>query len=228
MVVKQSASFTVELVNALTKEPFIEHSGSDGKIYVEVEPEADYFIKISSSVDPKVQKLVVGIEIDGNDIGYDTYLHPYKNCTLWEGYYERKGGKVSETSFKFAKKTKSHDESSINECGNQLLMGRIVVTFWGAVQDGISVPNDIETSLGANAFQITSKSVETAKGSIVNDMNEVNPNYRDKPDYSYKRGKLLEKNRIGLLLCSRFDYQQNLTQAASLGDASFNVVVRGK
>jgi len=176
-------AYRVELVDALTKKPFIEHTGSDGKVYVEVEPEADYFIKISSSVDPNIHKILAVIEIDGNCVGYMAHLWKYKNCTLWEGYCEIKNGEITELSLKFSKASKQKEKKSIDGCDIKLLMGKIVVTFSDAVPNGIRVGEDIETNLDPNEIELTSKSVETVKGSIVNDMNEVHPNYTDEEQY---------------------------------------------
>jgi len=185
-------AYSVELVDALTKQPFIEHTGSDGKVYVEVEPEADYFIKISSSVDPNIHKVLVGIEIDGNDIGYTSKLWAYKDCTLWEGHFERKNGENTELCLKFAKASK--DKNSKDGCDIQLLMGKLIVTFSDAVPNGLRVGEDFETNLDPSEIKLTSKSVYTAKGSIVNDMNEGHPNYTDEDSKtSYISGKVREE-----------------------------------
>jgi len=199
MVLKSSCAsykvaYRVELVDALTKQPFIEHTGSDGKVYVEVEPEADYFIKISSSVDPNIHKVLVDIEIDGNAIGCSINLWAYKDCTLWEGYYEQKNGEITELSLKFSKASKQKEKKSIDGCGIQLLMGKIVVTFSDAVPNGFDKGKDFETNLDPNEIELTSKSVETAKGSVVNDMNEEHPNYTDEDSKTrYISGKVREE-----------------------------------
>lgn len=39
--------FTVEIIDAYTKQAFKEHNDTnDGKIYAEVEPDAEYFIRV--------------------------------------------------------------------------------------------------------------------------------------------------------------------------------------
>jgi hypothetical protein len=53
----RKSSFTVELVNAETKETFKEHSHTDGSYYVEVEPDAEYWIRISSHRKDDIKKV---------------------------------------------------------------------------------------------------------------------------------------------------------------------------
>ena len=53
--------FTVELVNAETKRPFKEHQIPDGRIYIEVEPDAGYFIRLATDCKREV---IGAVEVD--------------------------------------------------------------------------------------------------------------------------------------------------------------------
>ena len=72
-----AGKFKVEVVYAETKIPFKEHTATtDGDTYVEVEPDAEYFVDIESkSEDP----VVAYIRIDGKDLGYNVTLRKKQN-----------------------------------------------------------------------------------------------------------------------------------------------------
>jgi hypothetical protein len=64
-MVKQGR-FTVELVSADSKVKFQQHT-KDGKTYVEVEPEAEYFVRVAAEPAPLVRGR---IDVDGKSLGY--------------------------------------------------------------------------------------------------------------------------------------------------------------
>uniref|UniRef100_A0A6U5L181 Uncharacterized protein n=1 Tax=Corethron hystrix TaxID=216773 RepID=A0A6U5L181_9STRA len=127
MVTAEGEIFKVELVNANTGESFKQHIASDGEIYVEVEPNMEYFVKVSASDDPKERKITADIEIDGKKLWYRTYLWTMKNNTAHLGYSSMENGKHCDLSLKFAKVSNSGQQSF--DCIPQLLMGQIVVSF---------------------------------------------------------------------------------------------------
>lgn len=75
----QQGAFKVELVDAITKDPFIEHKRDDGSIYVEAEPKAEYLIsiqktRVSQSCAPH---LVVHYYVDGKLLdSHDSFSKP--------------------------------------------------------------------------------------------------------------------------------------------------------
>ncbi len=74
--------FTLELISATAKTPFKEHEGKDGKMYAEVEPDVEYFIRIGSK-DPR--PLSMKLFVDGKSLGYITSMdqHSEGTCGLW-------------------------------------------------------------------------------------------------------------------------------------------------
>jgi len=67
----RSGKFSLEIIDATTKKPFKEHFGLDGKTYAEVEPEIEYFLRISSN-DPR--QVCVTLDVDGKNLGYASAL----------------------------------------------------------------------------------------------------------------------------------------------------------
>ena len=65
----QKGDFTVEIVNAETKEPFREHTGPapSYETYVEVEPDLEYYIKVTGL---KTRKAYALVEVDKVSVGY--------------------------------------------------------------------------------------------------------------------------------------------------------------
>jgi hypothetical protein len=64
--------FTVELVSADSKVKFQQHT-KDGKTYVEVEPEAEYFVRVAAEPAPRVSGR---IDVDGKSLGYKLLFQP--------------------------------------------------------------------------------------------------------------------------------------------------------
>ena len=63
--------FKVQLVDAVTKEPFKEHTGDDGQFYAETEPDSESFIQVEV-LEGKTNKTKYCFEfdVDGTDLGY--------------------------------------------------------------------------------------------------------------------------------------------------------------
>eukprot|EP00587_Corethron_hystrix_P007842 CAMPEP_0113316382 /NCGR_PEP_ID=MMETSP0010_2-20120614/11679_1 /TAXON_ID=216773 ORGANISM="Corethron hystrix, Strain 308" /NCGR_SAMPLE_ID=MMETSP0010_2 /ASSEMBLY_ACC=CAM_ASM_000155 /LENGTH=268 /DNA_ID=CAMNT_0000173085 /DNA_START=5 /DNA_END=812 /DNA_ORIENTATION=- /assembly_acc=CAM_ASM_000155 len=185
-MVNKTTSFSVQLIDADTRVPFKEHTGNDGKIYVEVEPEKEYFIKASSSLDPKKTKVRVTCAVDEEELGYYNCLWQYSKNTVYNGYAARKNGKTIETSLKFAKTKVCRDPNS--DLISQLLMGKVAVTFSEAIPDGKDDVNDFETNLSEENVAPSSKGVHTKK---VNDLDTYLEGEAD--DITYKEGTCLAK-----------------------------------
>ena len=80
MVVR--SGFQVQLVDAKTMTPFKEHE-KDGKIYVEAEPDAEYFIGIRR-ISPAGHPVILSYySVDGHCLGYRQphRRHPSKHST---------------------------------------------------------------------------------------------------------------------------------------------------
>ena len=110
-MVKQDG-IEVELVEAVTRQPFKEHqNGKDGLTYFEVEPDAEYFIRIDSRGISR--KLLAAVSIDGKVLdGVDTLL----DSEIFVGLRKNLDKFTSVTkSFKFMRRTsqESSDASSL-------------------------------------------------------------------------------------------------------------------
>jgi hypothetical protein len=68
----KNGSLTVQLIQAKTRKPFQEHTAPDGKVYAEVEPGEDYYIRLKHEVGakkayPTPQYIDCSLEIDGKE-----------------------------------------------------------------------------------------------------------------------------------------------------------------
>jgi hypothetical protein len=59
-------SFTVEIIDACTNIALYEHSRADGRVFVEVEPNAEYFIRVKSSYHGTI---LLTYEVGGQGLG---------------------------------------------------------------------------------------------------------------------------------------------------------------
>lgn len=92
--------FTLQLINAETKEPFMEHEGSgddEGEHYCEIEPGMEYFVKVESNR----ESTAIEIEIDGKDLGYGVF-HWDAPSSSQLGLWNVERGMSTQTAFKFA------------------------------------------------------------------------------------------------------------------------------
>eukprot|EP00550_Attheya_septentrionalis_P011143 CAMPEP_0198303834 /NCGR_PEP_ID=MMETSP1449-20131203/57089_1 /TAXON_ID=420275 /ORGANISM="Attheya septentrionalis, Strain CCMP2084" /LENGTH=480 /DNA_ID=CAMNT_0044006341 /DNA_START=27 /DNA_END=1472 /DNA_ORIENTATION=+ len=100
--------FTLEIINAETNEPFKEHTcPTTGKTYVEVEPDAEYFMQLSHD---RNAMLIGRCAIDGENLGYQISLFakgPHKG-----GLWRQVGGKTTMTALKFSKTSSLQQNSA--------------------------------------------------------------------------------------------------------------------
>jgi len=89
--------FTLELVQADTKEAFKEHTGPapNNHVYAEVEPDVEYFIRAGSSVGG----VQVELTVDGVHLGYRQYFSIPNS--EYGGSWERKNGMQKMTALCF-------------------------------------------------------------------------------------------------------------------------------
>jgi hypothetical protein len=68
--------FDVRLVDAFTNNPFPMHQGLDGEVYVEAEPDAEYFVVVRKVQTSSTKVVIVYHEVDGKKIpGSTTFYH---------------------------------------------------------------------------------------------------------------------------------------------------------
>jgi len=139
----QQGDFTVQLVDAETKVPFKEHY-KDDKVYVEVEPDIDYFIsmKKTGKSDPGCSKCYFGI--DNRNLGY---YRRYNNECVYDspsfcGLLQYENGVSTHNALKFVKPPINDDGSSTS----RLLMGKIELKVYEGIFDGYKQPRNSSRS----------------------------------------------------------------------------------
>ena len=112
----KAGGYTVELVTADTKEPFKEHTASDGQIFAEVEPDMDYFISASSNI----RGVRFAFHVDGVDLGYSSMMLKSR----YYGHRERRDGKDTMTALHFNKTREAQGEKP------DMLTGKVEVKVY--------------------------------------------------------------------------------------------------
>jgi hypothetical protein len=96
----QQGNFKLEVVYADSKVPFKEHLDAiKGKTYAEVEPDIDYFIRVTNH---GARKVVIKFTVDGNDLGFKQSLKGNGHSTF-VGLFQRENGYSHETGLRFNK-----------------------------------------------------------------------------------------------------------------------------
>ena len=182
--------FEVEVVNAETKKSFKKHIASDGRTYIEVEPDAQYFIELKVV---STKKVVAHVVVDGVSTGY---LNLLSNLEAYFGQFQDKDGELTTTAFKFKKIIGS--VSAVTP-----FIGKIEVVFHSAKILEERVPPE---RLSGNSQlkdpelteDVMEKSVYTTKGDVlVNRVQE--PNYLTR---FFSKGEVLHKKE--LYYCTAF------------------------
>jgi len=166
-MVKKGA-FTLELLNVETDEAFHEHTAQDGETYVEVEPDSEYFIRVTKCIEGVV---VVKIFVDGKYLGYRGFM---KQQIDKYGLWTCKNLTSSNRALKFCKAinarrseqaTKSNNDSSSFGYG-----GTVEVRFIEAISNGFKKRKDSGTAWRPKVTvsgEMHSKRVKTNAGTSV-------------------------------------------------------------
>jgi hypothetical protein len=119
----QKGDFTVEIVNADTKEPFLEHKGPapNYETFVEVEPDMEYYIKVTGV---NLVKAYVHVEVDKVSVGYAETISNHI-CPRFVGCRTSSGDIVA---FLFAKTHvfTGNQEDAVQRCWT----GTVKATFY--------------------------------------------------------------------------------------------------
>ena len=136
----QRGDFSVELIDAKTKEIFKEHSGfmeEDGvanpiekhsvDAFVEIEPESEYFLRVAND---SSSTIICNIQVDGSDLGYEFCLGPneYDDKGIWK----LENGKSQHTALKVHKVLSS--TNAVTESKSEI--GVISVDFYEYIDGG--------------------------------------------------------------------------------------------
>jgi hypothetical protein len=125
--------FTLEVVNADTKNAFQEHSKEGGKVYAEVEPEIEYFIQLSSDA---WEPVYVDLKVDGTYIEKGRRLDPGSSRRM--GIWKKEDDEFVELALMF-------DVAPIHERGSrttapEFWTGVIEARFFGDPKFKMSEP----------------------------------------------------------------------------------------
>jgi len=168
------AGFTLEIINAETNEPFKEHTcPTTGKTYVEVEPDAEYFLQLSQDRKPMLLGMYA---IDGEHLGYQISLFaegPHILC----GLLRLCGGKTNMTALKFSK-TSSLQQNSAERTRPLPWTGIIKASYYeainpiekfGGLPDYTSTwsGGNVECARGDGSGLIGKKGVKSQSGNII-------------------------------------------------------------
>jgi hypothetical protein len=125
--------FSVELVEAETKKPFKEHR-KDGKYYVEVEPDIEYYIHLQRVV-PTQGTVRCEFKVDDQDLGYNVLF--YKENGTDSGYYGV--WKLQDCISTFTALKVMQPKRQLNDSFDKtplLLMGKVQVLLYEGISDG--------------------------------------------------------------------------------------------
>lgn len=149
----QKGNFFVQLIEAKSKEPFLEHKGVgdsndthyvDG--FVEIEPGSEYFIRVANDSSDIV---ICNVVIDGSDLGYEFCLGPseYDDKGLWK----LENGKSQHTALKVHKVLSS--ANTVADANSDI--GVITVDFFEYIEgEGTEVAQEFQSKWnGDNAIE---------------------------------------------------------------------------
>ena len=145
----RKGKFHLRLVPADANNPFLEHTRSDGKVFAEVEPNVEYWVQVKSD-DPR--KVIATFEIDGKDLGYETYFNHCGHRSKWHdrGLWNRQDAQDSFTALKFNNLFRRRDlnntqhESTKDNDGHWT--GTVKVTFYEYIElDGYYQQGDFQS-----------------------------------------------------------------------------------
>jgi hypothetical protein len=144
----------VQLVYADSKILFKEHQ-KEGKIYVEAEPDAEYYIAIQR-IDLDRPPVIVGsICIDGKDLGYNFSIPSASRATFYCGLFSRINGDAQHVALQFTKPSPAQPNKGYT--GNT---GTITVILYEGKLDGYTRMADFTPSVDldptVNTSSITS------------------------------------------------------------------------
>lgn len=167
----QQGDFVVQLVDAETKQPFKEHTTEDGKVYVEVEPDAEYFISVQKVGTSHPGASYLKFVIDEKEMKYFLARsgHKVEASPSLCGLLRIENGTSFHNALKFEKPNVQEGKG-----GSNLLMGKVEVKIHDGVFQGYQVKDEgysFSTSIATadvgkqHASVATKKSLRTGEGS---------------------------------------------------------------
>ena len=155
MVVR--SGFEIQLVSADTKIPFKEHE-KDGKVYVEAEPDAEYYISIRRVDDTGPQCVVSYYYIDGNFLAYQTNHTRIAFEPAYHGIWSRQNGIHKHVALQFAKPNVA--KSGVAYTSG---MGKVEAKLFIGQYYGNDVGDDYKTSFEPSQVELANSSTSKKK-----------------------------------------------------------------
>jgi hypothetical protein len=156
----QSQDFKFELVYADTKMPFKEHT-KDGKIFVEVEPDVEYFISIQQTGTSRGGATISTFSVDGTDLHFHHINSNGKDQPSYEGIWSRENGVTTTKALKFTKPLTSQDGTNVHR---GLLMGKVEIKMYEGILNGYKGhQKDFTSTFTATAVDLNQSGVAKKK-----------------------------------------------------------------
>jgi hypothetical protein len=194
----QQGDFSVHLVDAETLHPFQEHSTfSNGthRHYVEVEPNAEYFIQVQSHRPSEHdQSFLCTFEVDSHDLGIQKRLHGQR--ISYAGIWNRTGLTSTFRALQVktadqTTKSSPSDNNNNNESDDHFWIGSVQVQFYEAIVKGVETVKDHKSLWkAAKASSCSIKGKKAVASSSGTKIREKKIHKRRRTRYS--PGKLLE------------------------------------
>jgi hypothetical protein len=195
MVVR--SGFEVQLVYADSKTPLKEFE-KDGKIYVEAEPDAEYFISIRRIDRSGPPTIISYYYIDGSFLGYTSTFSSVMPNPSYKGLFSRNNGVLKNVALKFSKPQIAKDGDKEGYRGG---MGKAEIKLYHGLPEGIKTMKDFAPDFdsalagAANAADGKKKFLLSTKGSTTIKTENQHQKYQ-----SYGQGALIDS--ITLNYCS--------------------------
>jgi hypothetical protein len=199
-MVKQGR-FTVELVSADSKVKFQEHT-KDGKTYVEVEPEAEYFIHVAAEAGPLLKAKIL---VDGKWLGYNTYIKNRANEKEKKvmGLWSTDGIASTHTALMFAKAKVFNHSTNDEPQDKPFWTGNVQVQIFEITDTGKTQTRKASQNKwdGGDVGFVIGQTDPKKKGIMTTKGNFVTESTRQQVvQKTYREGKVLET--IQLNYCS--------------------------
>ncbi|CAB9512936.1 expressed unknown protein [Seminavis robusta] len=180
--------FKLELVTAEnTDHPFKEHS-RNGKHYAEVEPEAEYFIRVQVLEEGEFP-VIATFEVDGVDLGYHGRF--FQTSSSLKGAWQYKNGTSAHSALRFEKpRFSANNDPQQPAKPPSAMMGTVSVYFYRAVFSHKRKRPDHDRKEISNAAESASSGKETIRsgqGSTLRTQSNVSIE-----EDVYHKGDLLE------------------------------------
>jgi len=171
----KKGNLSLEIINAETKQPMKEFTAPDGKVYVEAEPDLEYFLRCANNKNNSHEKRTcVEFFIDNTKLNYLNILNKNKPSTC--GIWQRINRVSSTKALKFSLKATNAAAAAANQSGttNPFHVGTIKAVFSKAIDIGVKETKDHTTKLeNGTTTQTGKKAFVSVKGSTTTTKTEV-------------------------------------------------------